>query len=202
MPVYEETVDNVIGIINMKDVVLYNQTKTFDVRDFIREAYYTYEFKKTSELFIEMRQNSVSMAIVLDEYGSTAGLVTLEDLLEEIVGEIRDEFDEAELESVQKITDYEYLVEGSVKLSDLNEILDINLESEDYDSVGGIIIGSLDRLPKAGEEVDEDGIRFVAEAVDKNRITWVRLYLPPEEETHDAVEDGEDTVHTATLAKS
>ena len=119
----EDTTDNVIGMINMKDLLLYHSDGPFSVRDVMREAFYTYEYKKTSELFIEMRSNSVSMAIVLDEYGATAGLVTLEDLLEEIVGEIRDEYDE-ELDSVQKVGDLEYRVEGAVKLDDLNDLLD------------------------------------------------------------------------------
>ena len=186
MPVYEDTTDNVIGMINMKDLLLYRSDGPFSVKDVMREAFYTYEHKKTSELFIEMRSNSFSMAIVLDEYGATAGLVTLEDLLEEIVGEIRDEYDEDELDSVQKINDLEYRVEGAVKLVDLNDLLDLDLESEDYDSLGGLVIGLLDHLPVVGERVSENGFTFVAEAVDKNRIEWVHLFLPePEEESEE-----------------
>ena len=178
IPVYRDTTDNVIGIINMKDLLFYRKETPFQVQNYLREAYFTYEFKKTSELFMEMRQNSVSIAIVLDEYGATAGLVTLEDLLEEIVGEIRDEYDEDELQSLQKIGDLEYRVEGSMKLEDINEALELTLYSEDYDSVGGLIIGELDHLPEAGESVVTQGIRFVVEAMDKNRIEWVRMYLP------------------------
>ena len=178
IPVYRDTTDNVIGIINMKDLLFYRKETPFQVQNYLREAYFTYEFKKTSELFMEMRQNSVSIAIVLDEDGATAGLVTLEDLLEEIVGEIRDEYDEDELQSLQKIGDLEYRVEGSMKLDDINEALELTLSSEDYDSVGGLIIGELDHLPEAGESVVTQGIRFVVEAMDKNRIEWVRMYLP------------------------
>ena len=178
IPVYRDTTDNVIGIINMKDLLFYRKETPFQVQNYLREAYFTYEFKKTSELFMEMRQNSVSIAIVLDEYGATAGLVTLEDLLEEIVGEIRDEYDEDELQSLQTIGDLEYRVEGSMKLDDINEALELTLSSEDYDSVGGLIIGELDHLPEAGESVVTQGIRFVVEAMDKNRIEWVRMYLP------------------------
>lgn len=189
MPVYEDTTDNVIGMINMKDLLLYRSDGPFSVKDVMREAFYTYEHKKTSELFIEMRSNSVSMAIVLDEYGATAGLVTLEDLLEEIVGEIRDEYDEDELDSVQKINDLEYRVEGAVKLDDLNDLLDLKLESEDYDSLGGLIIGLLDHLPVVGEQVSENGFTFVVEAVDKNRIEWVHMFLPePEEESEETAQ--------------
>ncbi|QNM06815.1 HlyC/CorC family transporter [Qiania dongpingensis] len=198
VPIYRDTTDNVIGIINMKDLLFYKEDTPFNVQDYLREAYFTYEFKKTSELFIEMRQNSVSLAIVLDEYGATAGLVTLEDLLEEIVGEIRDEYDEDELESLQKINDLEYRVEGSMKLDDINEALGLDLSSEDYDSVGGLIIGGLDHVPVAGESITEDGIRFVVETMDKNRIEWVKMYLPEkteDEEDHtEPTDDKEETL--------
>ncbi len=193
VPIYRDTTDNVVGIINMKDLLFYKEDTPFNVQDYLREAYFTYEFKKTSELFIEMRQNSVSLAIVLDEYGATAGLVTLEDLLEEIVGEIRDEYDEDELESLQKINDLEYRVEGSMKLDDINEALGLDLSSEDYDSVGGLIIGGLDHVPVAGESITEDGIRFVVETMDKNRIEWVKMYLPEKtEDEEDHTESADD----------
>lgn len=179
LPVYEDTTDNVIGIINVKDLLLYDPKNTFNIRDFLREPYFTYEYKKTSELMIEMRQSSINFAIVLDEYGATAGLITLEDLLEEIVGEIRDEYDTDEEDLVMQINDREYMIEGSMKLDDINDILNLNITSKDYDSIGGIIIELLDHLPEAGEEViTEDGIRLVAERVDKKRIEKVHMYLP------------------------
>ena len=133
-----------------------------------------------------MRENSISLAIVVDEYGATVGLVTLEDLLEEIVGEIRDEYDGSEAELIQKISDYEYIVEGSSKLEDLQDQIGLELESEDYDSIGGIVIELLDRLPQAGESVTtENGIRLVVDEVDKNRIDKVHIYLPQEDEIED-----------------
>ena len=182
IPVYEETTDNVIGILNVKDLLLYDQEQDFHVRDFLREAYYTYELKNTSELMVEMRKNSISIAIVLDEYGATAGLVTLEDLLEEIVGDIRDEFDGDEEEEVQQLGEREYLVEGSSKLEDLNDSIGLGIESEDYDSIGGIIIEALEHLPSESEEVTtENGTRLVVEKVDKNRIEKVHIYLPEKE---------------------
>ena len=170
-----------------KDLLLHRPGEEFHLRNYLRDAYYTYEYKKTSELFIDMRQNYVSMAIVLDEYGATAGVVALEDLLEEIVGEIRDEYDTDEMDLVQKISETEYRVDGSVRLDDLNDRLDIHLESEDYDSLGGYVIGLLDDLPKAGQSVTEGDFRFYVESVDKNRIKWVKLWIPepknePEEE--------------------
>lgn len=184
IPVYEETRDNVVGILNVKDLLLYDKTQEFHVKDFLRDAYYTYEFKNTSELMMEMRKDSISIAIVLDEYGATAGLVTLEDLLEEIVGDIRDEFDDAEAEEVQRLGDNEYLVEGACKLEDLNDMIGLGIESEDYDSIGGIVIDALQHLPAEGEQVTlENGTRLVVEQIDKNRIEKVHIYLPEPEET-------------------
>ena len=181
MPVYEETTDNVIGIINMKDVLLIDRNEEFHVRDLLREPLYTYEYKNTAELMVEKRQTSNNMIIVLDEYGATAGMITLEDLLEEIVGEIRDEYDEDEEQELVEVGPGEYVVEGSMKLDDLNDLLDLELESEDYDSIGGLIIGQLDRLPEEGESVVCDGIRLVVDRLDKNRIDRVHMYLPKEQ---------------------
>ena len=179
LPVFEETTDNVIGTINMKDLLLYDNTKEFHIRDILREAYFTYEYKNISELLVEMRQASFNIAIVLDEYGETAGLITLEDILEEIVGEIHDEYDENEEDFIQEIGEREFIVEGSTNLDDLNDRLDLSFESEDYDSVGGFIIERLDRLPEAGDTITtEDGIRMVVETLDKNRIETVHIYLP------------------------
>ena len=194
IPVYEETRENVIGILNVKDLILYDKSQEFHVKDFLREAYYTYELKNTSELMMEMRKNSISIAIVLDEYGATAGLVTLEDLIEEIVGDIRDEFDEAEAEEVQKLGEREYLVEGACKLEDLNDMIGLGIESEDYDSIGGIVIEALQHLPSENEEVTlENGTRLIVEKIDKNRIEKLHIYLPePEddsEENNSKVED-------------
>lgn len=194
LPVFEETTDNVIGTINMKDLLLFDNTKEFHVRDILREAYFTYEYKNISELLVEMREASLNIAIVLDEYGETAGLITLEDLLEEIVGEIRDEYDENEEDLVKEIGEREYIVEGSLSLDDLNDRLDLDLSSEDYDSLGGFIIEHLDRLPEAGDEVStEDGVRMVVETLDKNRVENVHLYLPePSEDNEHNNRDIED----------
>ena len=169
LPIFEDTTDNVIGTINMKDLLLYDNKKDFHLRDILREAYFTYEYKNISELLLEMRESSFNIAIVLDEYGETAGLITLEDLLEEIVGEIRDEYDDNEEDFIQEIGPHEYLVEGSTNLEEINDRLDLDLSSDDYDSVGGLIIEHLDRLPEAGDEITtEDGIRMIVEKLDKN----------------------------------
>ncbi len=182
-PVYEDNTDNVIGIINMKDLLIYPKEKPFAIRNILREPYFTYEYKATADLMIEMRKASVNLAIVLDEYGATAGLVTLEDLLEEIVGEIRDEYDENEVEDIKEIQPgREYAVQGSAKLDDINDTLHIHLESKDYDSIGGYIIEQLDCLPKDGQSVTlESGIRLVVDRIDKNRIELVHIWLPEKE---------------------
>ena len=189
LPVYQETKDNVVGTINMKDLLLYDKEKEFHIRDFMREAYFTYEYKNISELLVEMRQASFNIAIVLDEYGETSGLITLEDILEEIVGEIHDEYDENEEDFIKQVGERDYIVEGSTNLDDLNDRLDLDLTSEEYDSVGGFIIEHLDRLPEIGDGVTtEDGIHLVVEKLDKNRIESVHLYLPepkPEDEEGD-----------------
>ncbi len=180
LPVYEETTDNVIGTINMKDLLLFDNTKEFQIRDILREAYFTHEHKSISELLVEMRQAALNIAIVLDEYGETAGLITLEDILEEIVGEIHDEYDENEEESFFKeINDFEFIVEGSINLDNLNDRIDLELESEDYDSLGGYIIEKLDRLPDEKDELILDNkVRMVVDSLDKNRIEKVHIYLP------------------------
>ena len=189
-PVYEETTDNVIGIINVKDILL-AERQAFTIRDFLRQPLYTYEYKKTSELMAEMRKTLHNIIIVLDEYGATAGMVTLEDMLEEIVGEIRDEYDEDEEDEVRMIAADEYLVSGSTKLDDLNSWLDLKLESEDYDSIGGLVIGLLDHLPEEGEEVCHEGLRLVVECVEKNRIEKIHLYILSQEEKEKLQTQGE-----------
>lgn len=182
LPVYEESTDDVIGILNIKDLLLYENGMEFHVRDILRGAYFTYEYKKTSELMIDMKQDSNNLAIVLDEYGATAGLITLEDLLEEIVGEIRDEYDEDEKDLIRMLSENEYLIEGSMKLDDVNDALGLSFSSEDYDSIGGLIIELLDRLPEEHEAViTEEGIRLEVETIDKNRIDTVRLTIPEKE---------------------
>ncbi len=182
LPVYEGTTDNVVGIINVKDLLLFDSHEEFNVRDILREPYYAYEFKKTSELMEELRKTSNNITIVLDEYGLTVGMITLEDLLEEIVGEIRDEYDDDEKDPVEKVGENEYVIAGMTKLDDLNELVGTKLKSEDYDSVGGLVIELLDRLPEEGDIVTLPGVEMHVDKVDKNRIETVHVYIKEEEE--------------------
>lgn len=178
LPVYEETKDNVIGIVTLKDFFKYEGNKdTFKITELLREPYFTYEYQKTSDLLIQMRENSINISIVLDEYGATAGIITLEDLIEEIVGEIRDEYDDDEEDPIQKLNTSEYLVDGSTRLDDINETFGCHIESDDYDSIAGHMINILEHIPTEGEEITEDYIRFVIEKMDKNRIDTIHVYL-------------------------
>ena len=179
LPVYDDSTDHVIGIINMKDLLLTDNSENFSVRDIIREPYFTYEHKNISDLFMEMRKSSISLAIVLDEYGVTAGLVTLEDLLEEIVGEIRDEYDTDEVDSIVKTGEREFMVQGATNLDDVSNELGVTFKSDDYDTIGGYCLELLDHLPEKNEIVfTEDGILLKIEEVDKNRIERILIKLP------------------------
>ena len=185
LPVYDDNKDSVIGILYMKDLFLYqNQTErtkqNFSVRDIMREPFFVYEYQKTSSIMTEMRERFVSLAIVLDEYATAVGLITIEDLIEEIVGEIRDEFDMDELETVTKLEENRYEIDGAMKLTDLEDSIGIRLESENYDSLGGYVIELLDHLPTEGETVKKDGITLKVVSMDKNRIDRVAIMIDPE----------------------
>ena len=206
LPVYHENNDNVVGVINIKEFLLLEEQDraNFKPENIMREPYFTYEYKKTSDLLMELRASSTNVAMVLNEYGATEGMITLEDLLEEIVGEIRDEFDEDEKSWIQKRSDTVYLVPGNMKLDDINESLGCEMESEDYDSVGGLMIEKLDdRLPERGEQVTlEDGVILTAKRVSGNRVTEVIIKLPDvsakaeedekEKESHDPEKSNND----------
>ena len=182
IPVYNQTIDNIIGILNVKDLAMVeNPRENFDIKKYIREPYYTFEFKKIVELFKEMKKTRNHIAVVLDEYGGTVGIVTIEDLVEEIVGEIEDEYDE-DKSSVQVVSDNEYLFDGSVRLHDISDIIGVNIDSEEFDSVGGLMIGELGRMPEQNEEVTIDNIRLIAEEIEKNRILKVRMFIDNKEE--------------------
>ncbi|HBF6684856.1 TPA: HlyC/CorC family transporter [Clostridioides difficile] len=177
MPVYEETIDDIVGILNIKDIIFLSdeEIESFDIKNYMREPFFTYEFKKITQLLEEMKLEKSQMAIVVDEYGGTSGLLTIEDLVEVIVGDIEDEYDEEE-DEIQVIKEDEYIVDGSTKIGDVNELIGVNLESEEFDSIGGFIIGHLSRLPEENEVIEVDNIRFCIESIEKNRIKKIRIY--------------------------
>ncbi len=174
LPVYHESVDNIVGILYVKDIIFIDE-KNFKITEYMREPFFTYESKSISELFSEMRSNRIPAAIILDEYGGTSGFVTIEDMVEEIVGDIADEYDEQEQE-IEVVKEDEFIVDGSTRLEDVNEMIGLRLESEDFDTIGGYVIGILGTLPDGGEIVETDGMKIVVEAVDKNRIEKLRIY--------------------------
>ncbi|MGN0396209.1 MAG: HlyC/CorC family transporter [Coprococcus sp.] len=183
IPVYEDSRDNIVGILHVKDLFFYEATHkdidNFNLREIIREPLYVYEYQKTNDLLAHMKTDSNSMAIVLDEYGVSAGLVTIEDLVEEIIGDIKDEYDTAEHNNVIRLDNTHYSVDGSIKLDDLSDILNLDIESENYDSLGGYIIELLDHLPSMGDVASDGVISCRVTEMDKKRVARVLVEILP-----------------------
>lgn len=180
IPIYEESKDKVIGILYLKDLFFYSQTrdtKDFDARSILRKPVYVYEYQKTSQIFADMKTSSVTMAIVLDEYGVTSGMITMEDLIEEIVGDIRDEYDDYENDFIKEVSKNKYDVDASIKLDDLNDALGTTFASDHYDSLAGFVIEILDRLPDEGDTASYKNIDFLVTSVHKNRIERITLTI-------------------------
>ena len=198
LPVYDGEPDRIIGLVNIKDFILVRDKKDFRIKDILRDAYFTYEFKKIADLMIEMRGKAFNVAFVLSEYGTAVGMITMEDLVEEIVGEIRDEYDEDENELIQQVGERQYLVEGGMKLDDVNDVLDTSLSSEDYDSIGGLMIEQLERLPHDHEQITLDnGIILMAREISDNRIVKVLVTLPAAE--HENNDEADQTVSASPM---
>lgn len=177
IPIYEDNKDHIVGILNIKNWMFFEgDPENYRVGDYMRQAFFTYESKKTSELLTEMRQAKHQMAIVMDEYGGTAGIVTLEDLIEEIVGEIDDEFDEEDT-TIKQVGEGVYTVEGSTHIEDVNDRLGLRLESEDFDSIGGFVIGLFGKLPELDESVTWENLKFTVKSVQRNRIGDIELCI-------------------------
>ena len=180
MPIYEDSKDHVIGILYLKDLFFYSEThdlNDFDVRKILRKPVFVHEYQKTSQIFADLKTSAVTMAIVLDEYGVTSGIITMEDLIEEIVGEIRDEYDDDEDDFIKQISANEYDIDASIKLDDLNDALNTSLKSNNYDSLGGLVIELLDKLPDEGEIATTDNITLKVTSVEKNRIERILLTI-------------------------
>lgn len=190
IPIYEDSIDNVIGLVNMKDLLMIEDPKNFHIEIILRKAFFTYENKLVSDLLLEMRQSTINLAIVLDEYGELAGIITLEDIIEEIVGEVQDEYDMHEQANIRQVAARVYDVKGYISLHDLNDALHIELDSENYDSIGGLVIDTLGRLPKVNDYITLDnGIRIQVIKLEKNRIEEVRISLPKRKNSNETNEN-------------
>ena len=190
LPVYNETNDHIVGTLSFKDIMLLDdiETSSFKVSDYMREPYFTYETKQCSKLFADMKKESISMAIVLDEYGGTAGIVTLQDLIEEIVGDIIDS-ERDDSEEIKPLGDGEFLVDGITKLDDVNDALGTNFENDDIESIGGYVIAIIGRFPEKGEVINDDNAKFTIEQTDKNRIVKMKITLTPKNEIEEEKEN-------------
>ena len=175
LPVYKDTIDNIIGVISLKDIMFIDKEE-FQIERYMREPFYSDETKGVSELFSQMKAQRLSVAIILDEYGGTAGMVTMEDIIEEIMGEIVDEYDEFS-EEIQQVAEKEYLIDGLARIDDVNEALGTNFESEDMDTIGGFVIGYLGRFPNTGEKLNIDEHKVIIEKADRNRVSMLRIFL-------------------------
>lgn len=197
MPVYENTLDNIVGILHVKDVFFSQQDKeSFDIHKRIRKPYYTYENKRIADLFEEMRKKRLQMIVVADEYGGTAGIVTMQDLVEEIFGNIGDEYEEL-VDEIQQIAPGEYIIDGLTRLSVINDELGTDMESEHYETIGGFITGIIGRFPKKGEVVVYNELRWVIMDVYKTRVKRLRLQIVEplqelQEETEEKSSKNED----------
>ena len=191
-PVYEESVDTVLGILNARDYLLDRGTgKKTPLKDLLRSAYFVPETIKADSLFKEMQKEKVHIAIVVDEYGGTEGIITMEDLLEEIVGNIYDEFDKAEQPEIEPLSENQWRVTGSVPISTLVDDLDLPLpESDDYDTLGGMIVTRLNAIPKDGEQLDMEvnGVELHVEKIEDHRIESVLLRWTPPKKDSDETE--------------
>lgn len=183
LPVFHETRDNIIGILHLKDFIFYTgKPEEFVITEHLREAFFTFEYKKTTELMAEMRKQSLSIAIILDEYSAVAGLVSMEDLLEEIVGEIRDEYDTDEKDEIRNLSEDEYILDGLTRTEDVNERFGLELDTSDHDSIAGHVLHILGHIPVVGEHIEEDNVSFTVAAMDKKRISEIRIKFLPKED--------------------
>lgn len=176
-PIHDESFDEIIGVLNMKDLLFIDIDKEhFDVKKYMRETFVVYEFNQVNDVFASMRKEHATLAIVLDEYGVMSGIVTFEDIVEEIVGEIDDEYDDTS-DDIVKINDHEYLVDGSLNLNEVNDEIDTHFESEDFESIGGLVLGEFSGVPKIKDKIEFPGVTIIIEKMHKNRIELLRLII-------------------------
>lgn len=189
IPVYRDNTDDIVGILNVKDLMFTQNSPGFSLLDYVRPAFFTYEFKLVQELFREMRRERTHIAVVLDEYGGTVGIVTIEDFLEAIVGEIDDEYDDEPESAIDKVSDSSYEMDGMMKLTDINDELGFEIESEDVDTIGGFIIELLGNFPEEGQIIPWENLEFTVTETEKNRVNRVRIKVLSEMTTENKAKD-------------
>lgn len=187
IPVYSDDKDEVVGVLNIKDLMMaYGvDQENFKIKTYMRQPYFVYEFNQINDVFSAMRQNHVSLAIVLDEYGVMSGIVSMEDIVEEIVGEIDDEFDEDHTKTIHEIDKNEYILDGSVDIDEVNEVCHTKFETEDFESIGGLVLGQLNGMPIKHQQITYDNALFTIEKVNKYRITTLRMKIIEKEDISD-----------------
>ena len=201
IPVYEETIDNIIGVLFTKDMLkqLREHHNSLPIRELVRPAYFVPESKKLDDLLHEIRQKRTHMAIVVDEYGSVAGLVTIEDLVEEIVGDIQDEYDREE-NLYEQVSQFEFIFNAKININDFNELMDTDLENEDYDTLGGFLLGQLDKIPVAGDTITFKNLTFTILTTRGLRITKVKVERADSQATsHDSSQHSSDQSQSGQL---
>lgn len=176
IPVYDEDIDNIVGMLYVKDLFYYNDGKNFKIEKYIRDVYYTFESKPITQLFSNMQKNKISMSVVLNEYGGTEGIITTEDLVEEIIGEIVDEYDE-HMSNIESINDREFVVKGTTRLEEVKEVIGINLQSKHLNTISGYVIDIFGKFPKDGESIEQSNVKFIVEESGRNRIEKLRLKI-------------------------
>lgn len=179
IPVYEEDIDNILGILHVKDLIkLYVSKEDKELREILRKPMHTFEYQKSSDLFNQMRKNKQTFAVVLDEYGGTDGIVTMEDLIEEIVGDIEDEYDDVdEYDEIMPLKNNMYIVDGSCRIEDLRKRLNLDIYSDEVDTVGGFVFEKIDRIPEQGEVLEFENLVFTVLELEKNRISKLKLQI-------------------------
>ncbi|NLW41904.1 MAG: HlyC/CorC family transporter [Tissierellia bacterium] len=177
VPVYEEDIDNLLGILHIKDLLPhFVGHEVIDLKEVVRKPIYTFEYQKTADLFEQMRNNNGTFAIVLDEYGGTEGIVTMEDLIEEIVGEIEDEYDDdSESDGILVLKNNVFIIDGMVRLDEVKEEIDLDLESDEVDTIGGFVVEVFDKIPEHGEVLEYKNLEFTVLEIEKNRVSKLRV---------------------------
>jgi len=188
IPVYSQTIDNIIGIVNVKDLMpfIIDRRMKFNIKKLLHKPYFVPETMPLDELLLQFQKQNLHLAIVVDEYGGVAGIVTMEDILEEIVGEIRDEFDEEEIPEIQTISQNCWEVDSRLSLSDFNNYANCSLPEEEFDTIGGFVFNLFGKIPKKDEEIKYNSITFKIKEIKGTRIGRIIVTISPEKNVNNA----------------